>query len=171
MEISRITGAARPQSLEPAHRHRSDRRLHRRGTLGCRRCPASKRGCAPAFPEIGFLHPAAMQQPAVAGARAGRRGARPAGAGRLPGHLQPHRSRPSKRGIYQVVVEYTEEAVGRLALRAGASAVPRPRWTTRRSISTVRWRSCANWTKTCASGPAPAPSSMPRSARHSVSAA
>jgi cyanophycin synthetase len=67
------------------------------------------------FPQI---WPAAADRPRrhhPAGPSAGSGRAGPAGAGRLPGHLQPHH-RHRRTGIYQVVVEYSEEDVGRLAM-------------------------------------------------------
>ncbi len=62
-------------------------------------------------------------------------------------------------GVYQVVVEYSEEAVGRKAFDL-ARQLCRCRAERRRdSIWQRRWPSCANWMRTNVSAPAPAPSS------------
>ena len=63
-------------------------------------------------------------------------------------------------GTYQVVVQYSEEAVGPLRSnwRSSSSA---PRRAARASTWPLRSRSCASSTKTSASAPAPAVSSTP----------
>jgi cyanophycin synthetase len=65
-------------------------------------------------------------------------------------------------GVYQVVVQYTEEAVGRLAFTL-AEQLCRAAAEGGSSTSPVRCISCANSTRTSASARAPVPSSTPRS--------
>ena len=64
-------------------------------------------------------------------------------------------------GLYQVVVEYSEEAVGRLAFELAQELCQAAVANLPFDIA-VALRACANSTKRCASGRAPAPSSMPR---------
>jgi cyanophycin synthetase len=126
-------------------------------------CPVSNCACAPAS-QIGFLEPDGGKQ-VVSMAHALAAPPWPAGAGRLPGHLQPHRA-TVETGIYQVVVEYSEEEVGRLAFDL-ALELCRPRWPTPFDL-TAALAASASWTKTCAWAPPPAPSSCRRGARHSL---
>jgi cyanophycin synthetase len=65
-----------------------------------------------------------------------------------------------ERGVYQVVVEYSEEAVGRLALELAERLVQSACDDTPFDL-TPRWRSCANSMKTCAWGHPPDPSCRP----------
>ncbi len=72
------------------------------------------------FPAIGVLHPEGGRSRHLAGPCAANRCPGPASPGRLPRHLRPHARPPLDAGVYQVVVEYSEEAVGRMALRRRA---------------------------------------------------
>jgi cyanophycin synthetase len=122
MDVSRIR-ALRGPNLEPTHRHRGHRFLPG-PSASSTTCPASNCACAPAS-QIGFLEPDGGKQ-VVSMAHALAAPPWPAGAGRLPGHLQPHRA-TVETGIYQVVVEYSEEEVGRLAFDL-ALELCRPPW-------------------------------------------
>ena len=117
--------AARPQPLDPAHRHRGDRQPAT--SRAQRRRPARLRGPA-ARPLPGDRRArsrSAAARPLLDRPRARARYAGAAGAGRLPGHLQPRPRRRPMRGVYQVVVEYTEETVGRLRARTRRSELCR----------------------------------------------
>ena len=106
--------AARAQPVEPAHGHRGHRALRRGRARHRSGCPPSSRACARCSlrsPSPGPIDEGPLSMAQVLEAR----GADAAGPGRLPGDLQPHLA-TGEAGTYQVVVEYSEEPVGRLAL-------------------------------------------------------
>jgi hypothetical protein len=149
---------ARPQPVEPPHRHRGGGVLHRRRVRSSD-CPASRTACARAFPNIGLRpigHEGRSPWPTPWPSPPW-----PAGPGRLPGHLQPHRAHararrlPGRRRIHRGSRRPPGHRAGRAAVprRAGRHAL-RPRRCAGR---------CANSTRTCASAPAPAPSCRPPS--------
>ena len=70
------------------------------------------------------------------------------------------RTQPTlETGIYQVVVEYTEEAVGRQAMEQAGALIASALEGTPFDADAVS-PPCASWTRTSASAPPPAPSSM-----------
>ncbi len=74
-----------------------------------------------------------------------------------------------EEGTYQVVVEYTEEAVGRLAMEQAERLVQAALADT--PSTRMPWsNSCASWTRTSASAPPPAPSWKPPWPGHPPSA-
>ena len=83
-------GPARPQSVESTHRHRGHRGLHRGTSARSAACPASKPGCARASRKSARCRRREPRRGDLHGPCAGARGAWPAGAGRMPGHFQPH---------------------------------------------------------------------------------
>jgi cyanophycin synthetase len=86
-------------------------------------CPASSRACARSFPAWARCADRTRRR-AVAGPCARSRRARAAGA--RPAARSPSAAPATvEAGTYQVVVEYSEEAVGRLAFRTGAGPDPR----------------------------------------------
>jgi cyanophycin synthetase len=123
-------GFARPQSVEPPHGHPGHRVVRCRRNAAIGRIAGFESRLRARFPEISPFQPTGTRRLHSHGPCAGTGRAGPAGPGGLPGHLQLHHAH-GRRRVYQVVVEYSEEAVGRLAMDL-AQALCRSRWTTRR---------------------------------------
>ena len=66
-----------------------------------------------------------------------------------------------EEGVFQVVVEYTEEKVGRLAFDLAIELCRAAESDGAFDLASA-WRACRSWTRTCASGPPPAPSCRPQ---------
>ena len=121
-------------------------------------CPSSKPACA-RLPQTGLLRPeghqgavsiahvlqiVALTMQAHAGC--------PVTFGRTASTIEP--------GVFQVVVEYSEEEVGRLAMELAQVLVRAALDDTPFDLADAS-SACATWTKTCVWDPAPAPSSTP----------
>jgi cyanophycin synthetase len=144
--------------VEPAHRHRS----HRSCTEAERdieRIPVSRTRLRERFPEIALLQPVAQRR-TVSMAHAWSSPRSAAGAGRLPGHLQPH-AQTIETGTYQVVVEYSEEKSAAWRSNWRDRTVPAAVDDTPFDLADRPAPSCANSTRTSASARAPDRSSMP----------
>ena len=123
-------------------------------------CPASRAALRALFPTIGELHPVVLGQPlALAHVLENAALALQAQAG-CPVTFG-HTARTLEAGVYQVVVQYSEEAVGRRAVELAARADRgRAAGDGRFDAARRHRRNCANSTKSSAWGRAPAPSSM-----------